>query len=258
MKGKKVTNTGWGNVAAWYDELLHGEGTYQKEVILPNILRILSPVAGKKILDIACGQGFFSFALAESGAEVAGFDIASELIARAQSAKKNHDTRNVHFTVAPAHKVPIKKGEYDAVIIILALQNIKELSETCTEAARTLKKEGELIIVLNHPAFRIPGVSEWGYDEAKKIQYRRIDRYALPFATKIDMTPGAAKVKQYTISFHRSLQEYTKALMKAGFVITGLEEWHSHKTSQKGPRAKSEDTARKEFPLFLMLRARKG
>ncbi len=70
------------------------------------------------------------------------------------------------------------------------------------------------------------------------------------------MHPGQAK-SESTISYHRSLQDYTKGLAKAGFSITRLEEWISHKKSQTGPRQEAEDTARKEIPLFLMLEVKK-
>ena len=54
-------DTSWGGVAGWYHSLLeHEGGTYQKTVILPNILRLLNIARGEAILDLACGQGFFS------------------------------------------------------------------------------------------------------------------------------------------------------------------------------------------------------
>ena len=68
------------------------------------------------------------------------------------------------------------------------------------------------------------------------------------------MNPGQVKSEK-TISFHHPLQFYFKALEKAGFVVTRLEEWTSHKESEKGPRAGAENRARKEFPLFLFLEA---
>ena len=40
------------------------------------------------------------------------------------------------------------------------------------------------------------------------------------------------------------MRDFSKALFKAGFAITRLEEWVSHKQSQKGPRQRAEDTAR--------------
>jgi hypothetical protein len=73
----------------------------------------------------------------------------------------------------------------------------------------------------------------------------------------IDMEPGKRGKGETTVSFHRPLQVYVKALAKAGFCIDGLEEWISPKKSEPGPRAKGEDTARKEFPLFLLMTARK-
>jgi hypothetical protein len=39
--------------------------------------------------------------------------------------------------------------------------------------------------------------------------------------------------------------------------VTRLEEWSSNKTSQPGKRAEAENTARREFPLFMYIRAEK-
>ena len=68
------------------------------------------------------------------------------------------------------------------------------------------------------------------------------------------MHPGQAK-KSFTVSFHRPLQVYTKVLGKHGFAITRIEEWISHRISQKGPRSEAEDVARKEIPLFMYCEA---
>jgi hypothetical protein len=108
-----------------------------------------------------------------------------------------------------------------------------------------------------HPAFRIPKESSWGWDEEKKAQYRRIDRYLSASSSELVVHPGQ-KGSEVTVSYHRSLQDFSKALSKAGLVIAKMEEWISHKKSGLGPRQKAEDAARKEFPLFLMLEARKG
>jgi len=60
---------------------------------------------------------------------------------------------------------------------------------------------------------------------------------------------------EYTLTFHRPLQFYFKLLAKAGFAVTRLEEWISHKQSQQGKRAAAENLARKEIPLFLFIEA---
>lgn len=253
--GKPNHKTSWEPVAAWYDEMLKGDDTYQEKVILPNLLRILPATPGKKILDIACGQGFFSKVYAAGGASVLGVDLSRELIKRAKSA----ESPNLKFEVGNANRLSAPDKSFDGAILVLALQNIKDMTGVIKEAYRVLVQSGKLVIVINHPAFRILKASAWGFDEQNKIQYRRIDKYGIPFEVEVDMTPGAIseKNKVHTVSFHRSIQDYFKALVNAGFCVTGLEEWISHKQSEPGPRALAEDIARKEFPMFMAIVAEK-
>ncbi len=247
--GKKSTS--WGGVAKWYDDYLGQEGTYQKEVILPNLLRVLDVKKGERVLDLACGQGFFTREIAALGVQAVGTDISPELIAKA----KIHAPKAT-FHVASAASLPFAKDrEFDAVTCVLALQNMEDISTVFKEVGRVLKKDGRFLFVINHPAFRVLKRSHWGWDEEKKIQYRRIDGYLSAAKIPVDMHPGS-KSKTQTISYHRSLQDFFKALTNTGFAVTRLEEWISHKESQKGPRQKAEDTARKEIPLFLMIEVR--
>ena len=250
---KKKKDTSWEGVAYWYDSLLEGEGTYQKELILPNLLRLMEIHPKEEILDIACGQGFFSRAFAENGARVSGIDTSRSLIAIAKEADPKSE---IDFQLGKADALPFPDNRFDKAVIVLALQNINEMIGALKEAARVIKKAGALYIVLNHPAFRIPRASGWGWDEKKKVQYRRIDKYLSEAKIQIDMHPGV-KSDDQTISFHRPLQFYFKALNKAGFVVAALEEWNSHRKSEPGPRAAAEDLARKEIPLFLCLIAKK-
>ena len=248
---QKQKNTSWENVADWYDKLLGGEGTYQKELILPNLLRLMDIRRGSAVLDLACGPGFFAREFAARGATVTGVDASTALIA---IAKKNVvPGSSATFHTAPADALPfIKNGTIDKAAIVLALQNIENVAAALRECARTIKKGGELYIVLNHPAFRVPKASSWGWDEKEKMQYRRVDRYLSELKVLIQMHPGD-KPNQYTTSFHRPLQYYFKALNKEGFSVLLMEEWNSHKKSQEGPHARAEDLARKEIPLFLCL-----
>lgn len=266
-----MKKTSWGDVASWYDELLEKEGdSYQANVVLPNLMRVLEPAPGMAVLDIACGQGFFSRAVSESGAAVTGCDISPELIELAKKHAGGGESAKYHesvkYYVAPADRLDFingntngKEGEFDAAIMVLAIQNIENMQGAMKEAARALKPNGRFIIVLNHPAFRIPGKSLWRFDEDKSTMSREIHGYMSDSATEIDMTPGEKDEtkKRKTISFHRPLQSYFKSLAKSGFAVTRLEEWISHRKSQKGPRSKEEDRIRKEIPLFLMIEARK-
>lgn len=243
-------NTSWGKVAKWYEGNISEKDSYQNQVIKPNLLRMLNIKAGEKVLDVACGSGFFAREFSKAGAKVTGVDLGAELI---QIAKKV-DAKSLYI-VGNAEKLDaIKAKEYDAVTVVLALQNIKNFQAAVSEIARVLKPGGRCLIILNHPAFRVPKQSEWGFDEKRNTQYRRVDKYLSEMATAIDMAPGSAsRNKKLTYTFHRPLQVYFKAFAKSGLAVSHLEEWISHKKSDKGSRQKAEDQARKEFPLFMCL-----
>lgn len=248
MATGKKKDTSWGGVAAWYEEHLKGDDTYHAKVIAPNLMRILNPKQGMKVLDIGCGEGYFTRLIDASGAYVEGADIAKELIAKAKATSPDI----TYHAASAEHMSTIQDTYFDAITCVLALQNMEKLDVVIKECARIVKPRGRALFVLNHPSFRIPKQTEWGWDDAKKLQYRRVDGYLSQSRASIDMTPGK-RTNDSTWSFHRSLQDYTKAFAGAGLAITRLEEWISHKKSEKGPRGPAEDVARKEFPLFMCI-----
>jgi ubiquinone/menaquinone biosynthesis C-methylase UbiE len=258
-KSNSPKSTSWGGVASWYDEMLEGSSdSFQTKVILPNLIRILDPKKGMSVLDVACGQGFFARAFVANGAKVTACDISPELINIAKKSEENSPLAGLTFMVAPADKLAFATDEsFDAVTVILALQNIENLAGTLAECARVLKPGGRFVAVVNHPAFRVPKSTSWVWDEKASVQYRRVDSYMSDKRIEIDMTPGeeVASRKKLTVSFHRPFQSYFKAMNKCGLAVTRLEEWISHKQSQKGSRAAEEDRTRKEIPMFLMLEA---
>ena len=286
--------TSWGAIADWYDGLVEDTAdSYQKNVLMPNLIRLVDPKIGMTILDVACGQGYFARAFANNGANVIACDISAELIKLANEHKAdkvaplskdgkgksktevvagkiegkiNRSTGqankgSIAYHVAGSDKLTFAASEsVDVAVIVLTLQNIEKLAETVQECSRALKVGGKLIVVLNHPAFRIPKNSAWRWDEKESKQYRRIDAYMSDAQIKVDMMPGekAMAKKKFTVSFHRPLQSYFKALNKAGLSVTRLEEWISHKKSEAGPRGAEEDRMRKEIPMFLMIESKKG
>lgn len=248
-------DTSWESVADWYDELLEtDEDSYQRKVILPNLTRIVDINPDDVVLDNACGQGFFSREWYKQGAHVIAADLSSSLVEFA----KEHSPKDILFFTTPADKLPhVASKSVDKATIILALQNIENLNGVVAEMSRVLKQGGTFTFVLNHPCFRIPKQSYWAFDDVTSTQFRRIDKYMSESKIPIDMNPGNNHSKKTTVSFHRPLQIYIKALGKAGFAVIRLEEWISHKKSQQGPRAKAEDTARKEIPMFMCIQAKK-
>ncbi|MFA6386660.1 MAG: class I SAM-dependent methyltransferase [Candidatus Paceibacterota bacterium] len=251
MKNK---DTSWNSVASWYDELLKNDESYQAKVILPNLLRVLDLKKGEQVYDLACGQGYFANVFAHEGANVVASDLSKNLI---ETAKKNSKEK-VNFYISSAHRAQfLKDGSIDTIVVVLAIQNIENVGEVFAECKRVLKKDGRIVLVLNHPAFRVPQGSDWYF--ADGVQSRIVSQYLSESKIFIDMTPGEKnpKKKIKTITFHRSLQYYMKLLAKNHFAITRLEEWISHKQSGIGPRQAAEDKARKEIPMFMCLEVRK-
>jgi len=244
--------TDWGQVAQWYDALVGESGSeYHRHVVLPGVMRLLDPRAGQKIIDIACGQGVLCRLLQQREIEVMGVDAAAELIAAA----RERGPASIRYQVADARELGgVPADAFDAAACVLAIQNIHPIQGVFAAVSRVLKTHGRLVLVMMHPCFRAPQETSWGWDEANKVQYRRVDRYLIPRKSPIVTHPGKAP-GQYTWSFHRSIESYVKALRNAGLLVDALEEWPSHKTSTSGPRAHAENVARKEIPMFLAIRA---
>ncbi|MCP5491942.1 MAG: methyltransferase domain-containing protein [Chlamydiales bacterium] len=236
-------NTSWQPAADWYDTITSDKGhEYHRTVIMPELKKMLSKTSS--LLDLACGQGVLSSYLPKN-CRYLGIDIAKKLV---QSAKKRHPDRE--FKTADCTG-PLDLNEtFDAAACVLALQNIADPLALLKNAHKHLNSGAQLILVLNHPCFRIPRQSSWGFDPKQKMQYRRTDRYMSPLDIPIRVKDAEL------IAFHRPLSEYFHCLKSAGFVICNVHEWCSPKTST-GKNARAENRARAEFPLFLTIEAKK-
>lgn len=240
-------DTSWKQVGKWYDDIVSKGGhTYHQEVIFPELKRWVKFKKGDAILDLGCGQGILARELAGKTPYV-GIDAAKSLIEKARGYSKH--PFHVGDVTEP---LKIDRDDFSHAFIILALQNMEEGEKAILNASKHLRKGGKLIVVLNHPCYRIPRQSSWGIDEGKKMQYRRIDRYLSPLEIPIQMHPSKEAASEKTFSYHQPLSTYVTWMVQAGFSVTRLEEWRSHKSSS-GKWAKMENRAREEFPLFLAL-----
>ena len=247
-------DTSWNRVAKWYDRHVSNEGSdFHRELIIPGVAKMLAPEKGEKILDLGCGQGVLSRELAKSGASVLGIDLSNRLIKIAQGRSKG--IKDLEFRVLDAsHLRGIDDKSFDAVVSVLAIQNMDPLGKVIAESARTLKLGGQMVLVLNHPCFRIARQSGWGFDDKRQLQYRRIDRYMSEMKIPIQMHPGS-RPDVYTWTFHRPLSSYFGALTANGLFVNKLEEWVSGRESLPGKKARAENLSRKEIPLFLAISA---
>lgn len=98
-------------------------------------------LAGKRVLDIGCGGGLLSEALAEAGAQVTGIDASESAIrvAAAHQARKHLHTDYLHGLVEDlAGQAP---GQFDVVTCMEMLEHVPDPASV-VEAAATLLKPG--------------------------------------------------------------------------------------------------------------------
>jgi SAM-dependent methyltransferase len=228
---------------------------HHREVAVPTLLALLDPQQGENILDIGCGQGVLAPYLAEAGARYMGVDASPRLL---EIARRRHGKEG-RFLVGDACDLGavqgLREGSYDGVTFLLSIQDMDPLEKVLASAAWALKPGGRLVALLTHPAFRVPRQSGWGWDEGRKLQYRRVDRYLTPLLVPIKRVDGSRPTR----SFHRPVSVYVNSLAACGLAVDSMLEVPAHRV--KSPRAgddRAAELARKEIPLFLGLRARKG
>jgi ubiquinone/menaquinone biosynthesis C-methylase UbiE len=246
--------TEWDQAARWYNAVVGDQGSeYQRTLIFPGAFRMLELKKKERVLDLACGPGAFSRYLAQKGMRVEGLDASEQLLGYAAS----RSPASVRFHHADAREPDsFEEATFDAIVCLMALQNMEDIQPVMKNAATWLKPGGRLVMVVTHPCFRIPRQTHWGWDEEKKMEYRRVDRYASEMLIPI-LTPPFARSQIFTSTYHRPLESYFQAITEAGLMVDGLEEWVSKKESEPGKRSRGENRARREIPLFLALRARR-
>lgn len=103
---------------------------------------------GMRVLDIACGAGFFAQLAAQAGATVSGIDASSELLAYARQRTPSGDFREGEMI-----DLPWPDHTFDLVTGFNAFQYSNDFVKALSEAKRVTKPGGHVVIAL------------WGKDE---------------------------------------------------------------------------------------------
>jgi ubiquinone/menaquinone biosynthesis C-methylase UbiE len=256
MSENQIAPTSWDPLAHWYDGWVGSAGSeHHREVAIPALIELLDPQSGEKILDVGAGQGVLAPYLAQAGAQYTGVDASLRLIRLAQQRHGNEG----RFIVGDARNLSalreIHKGEFDGATFLLSIQDMDPLDVVLHSAAWALKPGGRIVLLLTHPAFRVPRQSGWGWDEGRKLHFRRVDRYLTPLAVPMKSLPGRRNAA--TRSFHRPIGAYINSLATAGLLVEHMMEIPAHKIEAAPSRVEAAHRARQEIPLFLGIRARK-
>ncbi len=128
------------DIAEWYDNWL-GNGSMHDDPFWPTAEALMGEVAGRRICDLACGQGRVARHLADLGARVVGVDLSAKLleIARRHEAAQ---PRGIAYLQADARGLNcVADATFDGVVCNMALMDIADLAPTL----HTRSEEGHAI-----------------------------------------------------------------------------------------------------------------
>ena len=105
---------------------------------------VLPLVAGKTILDVACGEGYGSALMSRYAARVTGVDVSPEAIAHGRSAYA--DRSNLQLIEASCTQMPFEAASFDMVLSFETIEHIHHQADFLDEIKRVLKPDGVLIL----------------------------------------------------------------------------------------------------------------
>ncbi|MBL0156268.1 MAG: methyltransferase domain-containing protein [Bryobacterales bacterium] len=97
----------------------------------------------KRVLDIACGMGYGSAALAKVAASVVGLDLSQEAVT---AARESYRESNLQFLAAPAQQIPFADHTFDLIVAFEVIEHLNDWSVLLLEAQRLLSPGGQFIV----------------------------------------------------------------------------------------------------------------
>ncbi|MBT5022540.1 methyltransferase domain-containing protein [Candidatus Woesearchaeota archaeon] len=110
-------------------------------------------VKGKKVLDLGCGTGQFTIALAPITSEYVGLDISQDQLDVAAKKLNENGIGNVKLICSSGEKIELDSDYFDVVIstwVVGTIQGDDRKKKTISEIERVLKKNGVAYLVENN------------------------------------------------------------------------------------------------------------
>jgi ubiquinone/menaquinone biosynthesis C-methylase UbiE len=144
-----------GNAEAWTRLARAGYDIYRDFVNTPAFFEMLPDVAGLRLLDIGCGEGYNTRLLADRGARVVAIDIAERFIEYA-IADEREEPRGIEYRIASAVELPFEDASFDGATAFMSLMDIPELDRVMAETCRVIRPGGFFQFSITHPCFDTP------------------------------------------------------------------------------------------------------
>jgi toxoflavin synthase len=192
----------------------------------PSVVKAIGDVGGSRVIDFACGEGFYTRILKQSGAAtVVGVDLSPEMIALARQQEREAPL-GIDYVVADAAQTR-DFGRFDvatAIFLFNYARDVGTLNAMLATVARNLRDGGVLVAVVPNPDF-VNGRKDtlpYGYFNEE------IARHAALIEARMTFTEPRAFVIEYS---QWSRHSYETALDANGFRGIG---WRLFEVSAEG------------------------
>jgi 2-polyprenyl-3-methyl-5-hydroxy-6-metoxy-1,4-benzoquinol methylase len=223
---------------AWDTFVESGADYYRTEIHGPALLAACEPIAGQRVLDLGCGQGWFSRQLARRGAHVTGIDISAAQIANARRYETAEPLgityRELNAEQIAAHWPP---ESFDLVTACVVLHDLPDAAAVLSGARQLLVPAGRFVFSILHPMTDLPSHA-WEPGANGGHGALKIDRYFDVGPRLVHWDMARLTATWDSPSWHRTLTEWSDLIAAAGLRIRRLSE----------PRPTPEQVAR--FPQF--------
>jgi ubiquinone/menaquinone biosynthesis C-methylase UbiE len=216
MKNEAIAS--WASIAQDWAQFAE-TNDYRNLFLIPETLKLLGEVAGKRILDLGCGEGGYARLLARKGAHVTAVDASREFVAIAREKARREDLQITHLVRDAASLDGLNNNSYDIVLAAMSLMDIERYDEAVAEVGRVLRPGGKLLMSILHPCFTGRGCRRERDEDGNLLRYI-VDHY-------FDKTPWRQSTKfegKKVIFRHRPLQDYVNPLIAVGFKLVKLYE----------------------------------
>ena len=103
-------------------------------------------------LDIGCGTGNYTHALADRAGHWTGIDPSASMINKARRKEAHKKPITIKWQQAAAEQLPFAEAQFDGIVSVLALHHMSDLAVAFGEMRRVLKPQGRVVLfgVLPH------------------------------------------------------------------------------------------------------------
>lgn len=110
------------------------------------LLAAMDTAATGDILDLACGPGIVTAALARRAREVVAFDLTPEMLEKARQRCAQAGLDNVRFQQGKAEQLPFAPATFDAVVTRLSIHHFADPAIVLAEMVRVVRPQGTIVI----------------------------------------------------------------------------------------------------------------